>query len=275
VVPSFSIRGIEANVGIRHVSVDLIQSCGTEVRGWINQDGTVNFQSLFASQEESAIPDDAESSPPQGTESEESPWSATIKKISLEEYVIRFEDRQPSTPIPFLIENFGLQVQNVTTDMSKPIALELVCTFNQSAQLAVSGHVTPEPLAVDLKMDISDLAFASFQPYLDPFVQFQLERGVLSVKGHTTFQAEVEKDSTVRFSGDMIIDDFALVDAAASEEFLKWEQLAFQGMVVDSQTVRMDLREIVVTLPYATVVHSEDGILNVSRLFSPARVPAE
>ena len=36
VVPSFSIRGIEANVGTRQVSVDSIQSRGTEVRGWIN-----------------------------------------------------------------------------------------------------------------------------------------------------------------------------------------------------------------------------------------------
>ncbi len=172
VVPSFSIRGIEANVGIRRVSVDSIQSRGTEVRGWINQDGTVNYQSLFVRQEESAIPDDTESNPPQVTESEESPWSATIKKISLEEYVIRFEDRQPSTPDPFLIENFGLQVQNVTTDMSKPIALELGFTFNQSGQLTVSGQVTPEPPAVDLKLDLSDLAFAPFQPYLEPVVQF-------------------------------------------------------------------------------------------------------
>jgi len=269
VVPSFSIRGIEANVGTRQVSVDSIQSRGTEVRGWINQDGTVNYQSLFASQDESVIPDDAESNPPQAAESEEPPWSATIKKISLEEYVIRFEDRQPNTPVPFLIENFGLQVQNVTTDMSKPIALELGFTFNQSAQLAVSGYVTPEPPAVDLKLDLSDLAFAPFQPYLEPVVQFQLKRGALSMKGHTTFQAEGEKDSTVRFSGDVAIDDFALVDPAASEEFLKWEQLAFQGMVVDSHPVRMDLREIVVTLPYANVVQSEDGILNVSRLFSP------
>ena len=269
VVPSFSIRGIEANVGTRHVSVDSIQSRGTEVRGWINQDGTVNYQSLFASQEESAIPDDAESNPPQVTESDESPWSATIKKISLEEYTVRFEDRQPSTPVPFLIENFELHVQNVTTDMSKPIALELGFTFNQSARLAVSGHVTPEPPAVDLKLDLSDLALAFFQPYLDPVVQFQLARGALSVKGHTTIQAEEGKDSTVRFSGDVTIDDFALVDAAASEEFLKWEQLAFQGMVVDSQPARMDLREIVMTLPYAKVVHSEDGIFNVSRLFSP------
>ncbi|MFB3115449.1 MAG: DUF748 domain-containing protein, partial [Nitrospirales bacterium] len=177
VVPSFSIRGLEANMGTRQVSVDSIQSRGTEVRGWINQDGTVNYQSLFASQEESAIPDDAESNPPQVTESDESPWSATIKKISLEEYTVRFEDRQPSTPVPFLIENFELHVQNVTTDMSKPIALELGFTFNQSAQLAVSGHVTPEPPAVDLKLDLSDLALASFQPYLDPVVQFQLARG--------------------------------------------------------------------------------------------------
>ncbi len=38
---------------------------------------------------------------------------------------------------------------------------------------------------------------------------------------------------------------------------------------MDSQPARVGLREIVVTLPYAKVVQSKDGIFNVSRLFSP------
>ena len=269
VVPSFSIRGIEADVGARQLSVDSIQSRGTEVRGWINQDGTVNYQTLFASQADTTKPDVAESSPPQTTKSEAPPWSAAIKKISLEEYVLRFEDRQPRTTVPLHIEGFGLQVQNVTTDLTKAIPLELGFTFNQSGKLAVSGQVTPDPPGGDLILDLSGFTFSAFQPYLEPLVQFQLERGVLAVKGHTTFNAEEGKDPTVRFSGDVTLDDFALVDAEASEEFMKWEQLAFQGLAVETQPTRVDLREIALSLPYVKVVQGAEGVLNVSRLFSP------
>ena len=67
----------------------------------------------------------------------------------------------------------------------------------------------------------------------------------------------------------MTINDFALVGAEASEEFLRWQQLAFRGIAVDSQPTRVGLREIAVTLPYVNVVQSEDGILNVSQMFSP------
>ena len=273
VVPSFSIRGIEADMSARQVSVDSIQSRGTEVRGWINQDGTVNYQTLFASPVDSAKTEEAESTPPSPTDSEEPPWSATIRKIILEEYAVRFEDRQPSTPVSLQIEGFGLQVQNVSTDLSKSVPLEFGFTFNQSGKLAVSGQVTPEPPTGDLKLDLSSFPFAPFAPYLEPFVQFQLERGALAVQGRTTFKAEKGKEPMVRFSGDVTIDDFALVDAKASEEFLKWEQLAFQGMDLESQPTRVDLREIVVTLPYAKVVRSEGGTFNVLRLFSPPVSP--
>lgn len=269
VVPSFSIRGIEADVSAHLLSVDSIQSRGTEVRGWINQDGTVNYQTLFASQADATNPDDAESNPPENTESEAPPWSATIQKISLEEYAVRFEDRQPRTPVPLHFEAFGLQVQNVTTDLTKAIPLDLEFTFNQSGKLAVSGQVTPEPPGGDLKLDLSGFTFSAFQPYLEPLVQFQLERGALAVKGHTTFNSEEGKDPTVRFSGDVTLDDFALVDAEASEEFLKWEQVAIQGLAVETQPTKVDLREISVSLPFAKVVQGEEGTLNVSRLFSP------
>ncbi len=269
VIPSFSIRGIEADVGARRVSVDSIQSRGAEVRGWINQDGTVNFQSLFVSEEDPSKVADVEANVPPVTESGDSPWSATIKKISLEEYAVRFEDRQPHTPVPLHIEGFGLQVQNVTTDLTQPITLELGLTFNQSGKLAVSGQVTPEPPAGDLKLDLSGFTFTAFQPYLEPFVQFQLERGALSVQGHTTFKAEAGKEPRVRFSGDVALDDFAMVDAEASEEFVKWEQLAFQGLAVETHPIRVDVHEIVVALSYAKVVKGAEGAFNVSRLFSP------
>ncbi len=269
VVPSFSIRGINADVGARRVSVDSIQSRGTEVRGWINHDGTVNFQTLFASEKDSVKPEGLESRPPPKSDSENSPWSAMIKKVSLEEYAVRFEDRQPRIPVPLHIEGFGLKLQNVTTDMTKPVSLDLGFTFNQSGRFAVSGQVTPELLAGDLKWDISGLTFSAFQPYLESLVQFQLERGVLALQGHTTFKAEEGKEPMVHFSGNVTLDDFALVDTEVSEEFLKWEQLAFQGLAVETQPTRVDLREIIVTLPYAKVVQGAAGVLNVSRLFSP------
>jgi Domain of Unknown Function (DUF748) len=270
VVPSFSIRGIEADVGARQVSIDSIQSRGTEVQGWINPDGIVNYQNLFASQEDTGTPDEGESSLSQNTDSEGPPWSATIKNISLEEYAVRFEDRQPSKRVPLNIKGFGLQVQNVTTDLHKPVALELGLTFNQSGKLTLSGQVTPDPPSGDLKVALSGVSFAPFQPYLEPSVQFQLVRGALGVKGRTTFAAKPGKETMVGFSGDVTIDDLALVDPAVSEEFLKWEHLAFQGMDVKSQPPRVSLKELVVTLPFAKVVQSAEGTLNVSRLFSPA-----
>lgn len=269
VVPSFSVRGIEANVGARKVSVDSIQSRGAEIRGWINREGIVNYQTLFAGQEESETSHEAELSQSQMSEDLGVPWVATIKKISLEEYAVRFEDRQPGTPVPLHIEGFGLQVQNVTTDLTKSIALEMGLIFNQSGKLTVNGQVTPEPLTGYLKLDLSGFSFLPFQPYLEPFVQFQVERGALSFQGHTAFSTKEGQDPMVRVSGDVTIEDFALVDAEASEEFLRWEELAFRGIALESQPTRVDLREIVVTLPYANVVQSKDGILNVSRMFSP------
>lgn len=268
VVPSFSIRDIEANVGTRKVSVGSIQSRGTEVRGWINQDGTVNYQTLFAGRSASTNSEEVEVSQEPGSNAEEPPWSATIKKISLEEYAVRFEDRQPATPVPLHVEGLELHVQNVSTDLSKPVPLELGFTLNQSGKLAVQGQVTPEPLASDLKLDLSGLAFLPFQSYLEPFVQFQLERGVLAVNGHTSLSSEPGKDPVVRFSGDVTIDDFALIDTEATEEFLRWDQLAFQGIAVESQPMRVDLRELAITLPYAKVVQGEKGTLNLARLFS-------
>ncbi|MDT7042197.1 DUF748 domain-containing protein [Candidatus Nitronereus thalassa] len=274
VVPSFSIRGIEADVGARQVFIDSIQSRGADVQGWINPDGTVNFQNLFASQENSEVPEEVETSSPQNVDSEGPPWSATIKTISLEEYAVRFEDRQPSKRVPLNIKGLSLQAQNVTTDLQKPIALELGLTFNQSGKLSVSGQVTPDPPRGDLTLALSGVSFAPFQPYLEPYGQFQLVRGSLGLKGRTTFTSQSGQDANVSFSGDITIGDVALVDPVASEEFLKWEQLAFQGMAVESQPPRVSLEEVMVTLPYAKVVKNSEGTLNVERLFSPVEPAA-
>jgi len=269
VVPSFSIRGIEADMNARQVFVETVQSRGTEVRGWMDQNGLLNYQTLFASDEDSPKAEDVDSTPSASPTRSDPPWSGTIQKIVFDEYEIRFEDRQPETPVPFHIEGFSLQAQNVTTDLKKAIALELGFTVNQSGKIAIGGNITPDPLMGTLKVGVSQFAFPPFQPYLEPLVQFHVERGALSVQGHTRFETPTGKEPNVQFSGDLSVDDFALVDVEASQEFLKWEQLALQGLSVESQPTKVNVREIGLKLPYAKMVRGEDGTFNVSRLFSP------
>ena len=95
-IPVLNITGVDVDLATHEVTVGNIAVERASFTAWLNPDGTVNFQQMFA-------PVDSVQSPPaagsaSSTSKDEKPWAVWLKEITLQDHTIDFDDRTLPTP---------------------------------------------------------------------------------------------------------------------------------------------------------------------------------
>ena len=90
-IPALNVAGVDVNLATHEVTVRDIAVERASFTAWLNPDGTVNYQQMFA-------PVDSVQPPPAGSSAsrkpkDEKPWTVWIKEITMKDHAIDFEDR--------------------------------------------------------------------------------------------------------------------------------------------------------------------------------------
>ena len=150
--------------------------------GWVDEDGTMNYQTLFVPEGSTVDSPNAASPPadePKSAKTED-PWTVMVEDIHLGNFTIDMEDRQPATPARVLVETLNFHTANVSSAMDQPLPISLSFQFNQTGKADLKGTVDIEPLSVEMKVGLTNIALKPFQPYIAPFVEFDVDSGALT-----------------------------------------------------------------------------------------------
>jgi uncharacterized protein involved in outer membrane biogenesis len=270
-IPLFEVMNVSVDVLEKDVNIPAVKARDARFIGWVNEDGTMNYQTLFAPVGSATDSPDTVSPPAAETESvkTEAPWTVMVEDVDLDNFTIDMEDRQPATPVRLLLEALNFHTSQVSSTLAQPLPIDLSFQLNQTGKADLKGTVAIEPLSVQMEVSLTDIALKPFQPYLAPFVQFNVDRGALMLKGHTHYQNASKTESMLTYAGSIGVSKLALLDPNSSRSFLQWDALAFKGLSLNVEPTSIKLQEIALIKPAAVLSIDQDGSSNIKRLLAP------
>jgi len=266
-VPFFSLEGISFDLGSKRVDVARVHSADARFEAWMNPDGVLNFQELFASpaglDPGPAKGKPAPAPPPPATEK---PWTVRIGNVALSNYRALFEDRTLERQSHIEIEGMDFSVKGLALPVKDPLQVDLALKLNQTGRIAVKGTVQVEPVVADLDLSLREIGFRPFQPYVDPFVDVDIRDGALDLAGKLHFSKNHGSKPLLTFEGNLAANRLAITDRKDFDDILSWKTLGLNRVVLGIDPTSVKVGEVILQEPAVTVVMNADGVTNLSQI---------
>lgn len=246
-----SVRKIEVDTGSKTVSVDEV----------------VSNQAAFFLQQDKPRADSGKVAAPVSSKTKSNDASAAyvvnVKKIGIDNWSARLEDRSLKRPAVTTIEPLKLALQDISTKAGARGKLDLQAAVNKTGKLAVSGDLGMAPLHANLQLDLKNVDIMQVQPYITDKINILLTRADISSKG--TLQIDEGKNGELLggFKGDLTLGNLATVDKLSTSEFLRWKSLYFGGMDVRLSPLALSIDQIALNDFFARVILDPNGRINL------------
>ena len=249
------------NLSIRKIAVDT----GSKI---VNVDEVVSNKAAFFLQQDKSRADASKIAvaPRAGkakVDDTSAPYTIAIKKIDIDNWSAKLEDRSLKRAAVTTIEPLKLSMQDISTKAGARGKIDLQAAVNKTGKLAVSGDVGMTPLHANLALDLKNVDIMQVQPYITDKVNILLTRADISSKG--TLQIDEGKNGAMLggFKGDFTLGNLATVDKLSTSEFLRWKSLYFGGMDVRLEPLAMSIDQVALNDFFARVILDQNGRINL------------
>lgn len=246
-----SVRKIEVDTGSKIVSVDEVVS--NQAAFFLQQDKPrADSGKVAATASSKAKSKDASAA-----------YVVNVKKIGIDNWSARLEDRSLKRPAVTTIEPLKLALQDISTKTGARGKLDLQAAVNKTGKLAISGDLGMAPLHANLALDLKNVDIMQVQPYITDKINILLTRADISSKG--TLQIDEGKNGELLggFKGDLTLGNLATVDKLSTSEFLRWKSLTFGGMDVRLSPLALSIDQIALNDFFARVILDPNGRINL------------
>lgn len=191
------------------------------------------------------------------------PYTIDVKKIGIDNWSARLEDRSLKRPAITTIEPLKLSMQNVSTRAGARGKLDLQAAVNKTGKVAISGDLGMAPLHTNLALDLQSVDIMQVQPYITDQINILLTRADISGKG--TLQIDQGKNGELLggFKGDLTLGNLGTVDKLSANEFLRWKSLHFGGMDVRLAPFALSIEQVALSDFFARIILDAKGRINL------------
>lgn len=258
-LPSFSVRGIDLDLNQRQVGIDSVSADGADVQAWLNTDGVINYQALFAANEgnEAQTPN----STPQPAAAEGTPWKLKVNDIALNNSALAFEDRTVKSPVAVKLSGINLKLNNFSTEAGASMSFQFDAGVNNGT-IALKGDMVNEPFSTQTSVDVKHIALEPFQPYLEKFARLDIMEGKFNMNGKLSVALQEQKPPDIKFDGGSGIADLITRDQLTNKDFIKWKNLALKDIKADVRAERYTAGALTIDKPYVRVLIKKDKSMN-------------
>jgi len=263
-----ALSGVNVDLKQRTVQVAEFQTKDARLIARRGKDGSIDLAQLTPAPKTGAkepAPEPAKAAPATSPE-----WRYLVKKVSIDRYGVTFRDNVPAEPVTQVIEPIKLTAENLSNRKGSTGKVALSARINKTGTLTVNGPVQINPIGAQLAVDLQTLDIVPLQPYFQDKVNIVISSGLVSTKGSVKLTAQESAAPAVGFTGDVTMADFASVDKAQSEDFLKWKSLFIGGINTTTQPFALEIREIALTDFYSRLIIHPTGRLNVQDIMTSA-----
>ena len=271
-VPAVAVRNTDIDLGKRTLTIGEVSTRDGQVRVKRGADGTVNLASLLPP----AAPSDGGKAGASAKAKGGAPpdWVVTVAKAAVDRYSVKVEDRTTDPPVVLSAEPIAFAADNLSTGKGVKGKASLRVTLNREGTLTAAGTVGLNPVSGIFDVEAKKIGILPFQPYFTEKVKITITDGSVSSKGKLALGTTADKAVTAGYKGVADLTNFASVDKATSEDFLKWKSLHLGGINVQSLPLRVEIEQIALTDFYSRLAVNPDGTLNVQHVLASGPKPA-
>ena len=173
-IPAMNVEGVDVDLTRHEVTVGNIAVEHASFTAWLNPDGTVNYQQMFAPL--CSVRPSSAAGRASPASKDEKPWAVWIKEVTLQDQAINFED--PTLPTPAHVEVRAL-TRDVRIPIKETLPIEMGMQLNETGTIRVNGSVLPSPLQA--ARALKDIAIRPFQPYFEKFARIDVQAGAVNL----------------------------------------------------------------------------------------------
>ena len=284
-LPAFKLLEVSdavADLQKQALSLGQLRLSGPKVRLARGNDGQWMFARWFPS-----VPTAASVESPAAKPAGSSSWSVSLGDLALDDGTLTLVDRQPAKPVFLELSALQGQMQKLTLDGKKPMALTLAAKVrtarSDSGSLRFDGSLMWDPLLAQGALEAKQFPAQALAPYFFQQLRLDLLRADTSFKGQLRY-ASLAAGADVQLSGDAALEELRLNSALKSasgdeqsEELLSWKALSVPGIefsMAPAKPLRLKLREVSLSDFFARLIVSADGRLVLQDLVGKPDVAA-
>ena len=282
-IPVFGLDGIGVNLKNQEVSVDNVTGKDAEFQAWLDKDGIINYQTLFAAPKvvvEKQEPDVTTAKVVDFTEDTSNTavnapaapvpakkdWLIKVNNVALDNFGLNFEDKTLKKPEVMTAKPINLKVSNFVSTLDTKLPFQLDVGVNKTGSIKLKGDAVILPLAAKIDVAVKDVDLDKLQPYLEKMARVDLLDGKFNLNGKLALQQPPNKPLDVKFKGDTSIADLLTRDQILNKDLVKWDNLTLQDVDVDLLANRYSATTLLIKKPYAKVTIRKDKTINFSDL---------
>ncbi len=199
---------------------------------------------------------------PADKKAETSSFTWAVKDIGIENGTVNFTDQTNNfsqTISAITLQLKGLDSRHMTSG-------DIASSMNLlGGNIGASGHVTLDPVGVDLSLKTNSLNLPLLKPYLEPFTTMQLASAQFSNDGTLEFSLK-NNAPVINYKGNAKIVKLKAADKAG-QEFASWNSFTSNGINLNvAEGISVDISDIVLDSPNFFINKPKKGPMNVMTL---------
>jgi hypothetical protein len=263
-IPALNMKGIDMDLAMHKVTVENIAVERGSFTAWLNSDGTVNYQQMFASVDSVQPPPPENNALPKPRD--EKPWAVWIKEISLQDHAIDFDDRTLPTPAHIEVRALTVKTHDVRIPITAALPLAVGMQLNGAGTIRVNGSVLPNPFQADVTLVLNDIAIRPFQAYFEKFARIDVQSGAINLSGELHLVSEHPNGPLLSYEGNASVEGLSVADRDQGDEVASLQALSLNRVRVTVDPTTASIKEVGLQHPMAHLVVQLDGGLNLGKL---------
>ena len=263
-IPALNVEGVDVDLATHEVTVRNIAVERASFTAWLNPDGTLNYQQMFAPVDSVEPPPAARSSSPKPKD--EKPWAVWLKEIALKDHSIDFDDRTLPTPAHVEVRALTVKTRDVRIPIKEALPIEVEMQLNGTGTIRVNGSVLPNPFQADVALVLKNITIRPFQPYFEKFARIDVQSGAVNLDGTMHLATEHPNGPLMSFEGNAGIEGLSVADRDQGDEVASLQALSLNRVRVTVDPTTVSIKEMGFQQPMAHLVVQPDGGLNLGKL---------
>ncbi|RUO66343.1 protein of unknown function [Pseudidiomarina planktonica] len=192
-----------------------------------------------------------------------------INELQVEGGVVRFADNLPSanddepTQVSLALQDIGLSVEDFSLQEGMSFPVTMNAQVADGGKLEFNGSVQLLPtFTLEANASFTELALKQAEPYLQQFVNVQLDSGTVTVNG----QLHTNAEQPFAFDGSVSVDSLGIREGSNSETLIGWQRLQTEQLKLDLADKQLTTAPINVEALTGRVVIFEDKSTNFGQL---------
>ncbi|HXR25251.1 MAG TPA: DUF748 domain-containing protein, partial [Candidatus Binataceae bacterium] len=196
-------------------------------------------------------------------------WKYHVLAVVLDKAEIHVLDEHGAKPVKLDVVPLGLNLKDLSDDLSKPIGVELDGIVNSKGSFKIDGTAAPAPLDAKLRIATKRLDLSAVNAYLGDQVNATIASVLLTMHGVAT--ATNRRDHLrAGYRGDVTLGGVRIIDKLTGDSFLRWNSLSANRIAADYGAGQPKVRIGGLALAnfYARVILNSNGTLNLKDITS-------